>query len=141
VQGKSEKGKAPWEGVRVFSKMSVKSISTFEFELCTHMLDQSLFSFYTRLEKIWSDSLSLSLSLSLSVYSFSKISFSTPLQVRARCRNEWSLFRSRLADAEQAYISQTKKGWFFCPNSFCPFLASHLALKCVWDSTRRRSFA
>ncbi|XP_034896005.1 uncharacterized protein [Populus alba] len=30
--------------------------------------------------------------------------------VRARCRNEWSLFRSRLADAEQAYISQTKKG-------------------------------
>uniref|UniRef100_A0A6N2KRA1 Glycosyl transferase 64 domain-containing protein n=1 Tax=Salix viminalis TaxID=40686 RepID=A0A6N2KRA1_SALVM len=33
-----------------------------------------------------------------------------PLQVRARCRNEWSLFRSRLADAEQAYLSQTKKG-------------------------------
>lgn len=42
--------------------MSVKAISTFEFELCTHMLDQSLFSFYTRLAKIWSDS-SLSLSL------------------------------------------------------------------------------
>uniref|UniRef100_A0A2P2JH06 Uncharacterized protein n=1 Tax=Rhizophora mucronata TaxID=61149 RepID=A0A2P2JH06_RHIMU len=30
--------------------------------------------------------------------------------VRARCKNEWSLFRNRLANADLAYFSQIKKG-------------------------------
>ncbi|CAK7332307.1 unnamed protein product [Dovyalis caffra] len=30
--------------------------------------------------------------------------------VRERCKKEWSLFRKRLADAEQAYLSRTSKG-------------------------------
>ncbi|KAG8655234.1 hypothetical protein MANES_04G019500v8 [Manihot esculenta] len=29
--------------------------------------------------------------------------------VRARCRNEWSMFQNRLAEADQAYASQTSK--------------------------------